>query len=619
MKKHLLVVLLLVLPALLFAQKEGKAFVDSLLRKQEGQEFIKSVVTKLSKTKEDTNKIMLLDALTFFYANIDPDQGIKYGMQALELSREANYKKYLPNIYGSIGADYLQKSEYPKGLEYFFMCLKIEEERNNKNRIQITLYNISSGYFNMGEYDKALEYANKALKLSEELHDTISIASNLSNIGAIYSVKHNESKAFEYLFKALKVFEDHGDTAQAAGTMAHISSTYFDQKNYEQSLKYAFQALRINEELGSKDDMAVNLQDIGNSYMNMANDTVENLKKGNTPVNNVYLQKAIEYFKKGVAISKEAGHLELVYSNDRHLSEAYELAGDYKDAINSYKEYVVIKDSIYSNDNKIKLAKVETQREAELKNEQIKTNKLEKELFIVGIGLLLAVIIVVARNFIIQKNANKIKEQLLRQKDMLMKEIHHRVKNNLQVISTLLDLQLTNITDKDARNAMTESTARIRSISLIHQQLYQNENINTIEFSQFAKDLLHQVTSVYSKEDQKITLKNNMPETFLDIDTAVPLGLILNELMTNSYKYAFTNANEGYIEITLKRDKDYQLIYKDSGPGLPENMNISTFKGLGMRVIRSLSKQIGGAFSYLTDEKFFIITFKDISGRKETD
>ena len=620
MKKRLIFLLLLVLPKALFAQNEGKAFVDSLMQKQNGQELINSLVKKLSETKKDTNKIMLLDALTFFYANIDPDQGIKYGMQALELSNQSNNRNYLPNIYGSIGTDYFQKSEYPKGLEYFFMSLKLEEEKGNKNRIQIRLFNISSGYFNMGEYTKALEYANKALKLSEEMHDTISIASNLSNIGAIYSVQHNPSKAFEYLFRALKIFEDHRDTVEASGTMSHIGATYFDKKNYPEALKYAFKALKINEEIGSIDDMSLNLQDIGNSYLSMANDTVENLKKGPSPVNDAYLQKAIEYFKKGVALSKETGQLELLYSNDKHLSEAYELAGNYKEAMGSYKEYVIIKDSIYSNDNKVKLAKLETKREEQLKDKLIQINKLEQILFVVGLGLLLIVILVVVRNFMIQKKANKVQAELLAQKDILMKEIHHRVKNNLQVISTLLDLQLTSITDEQAKDAMTESTTRVRSISLIHQQLYQNENITSIEFSKFAKDLMQQVTTVFKKAGPPVILKSDMPETVLDIDTAVPLGLILNELMTNSYKYAFDNANDGNMEIVLQqKNGQYELRYKDNGPGLPAGLDVSKLKSLGIKVMRGLSKQIGGTFNYVAEDKTFVITFKDIAGRKLTD
>jgi two-component sensor histidine kinase len=167
---------------------------------------------------------------------------------------------------------------------------------------------------------------------------------------------------------------------------------------------------------------------------------------------------------------------------------------------------------------------------------------------------------------------------------------------------------------------MAESTTRVKSISLIHQQLYQNENIATIEFSQFAKDLFLQVRSVFSKKAQDVVLKNNMPETILDIDTAVPLGLILNELMTNSYKYAFLTSNEGDITIALvQKEHHYELTYADSGPGLSEGFNTSSYKSLGMQLIRNLSKQIGGKSLYSDTDKTFTIMFKDEAERQLTD
>ena len=174
MKKTLLVLYGAFLPFILCAQKEGRDFIDSVSEQLGGgQALVNAFEKKLATSKKDTNQIMLLDALSFYYSNINPDTGIKYGLRALDLSRELNYKKRLSNIYGNIGADYLQKSEFPKGLEYLFLSLKIEEERGNKSRIQLRLYNISSAYFNISEYDKALEYYDKGklLKVAVKFDD----------------------------------------------------------------------------------------------------------------------------------------------------------------------------------------------------------------------------------------------------------------------------------------------------------------------------------------------------------------------------------------------------------------------------------------------------------------
>ncbi|WP_161499387.1 two-component regulator propeller domain-containing protein [Flavipsychrobacter stenotrophus] len=211
----------------------------------------------------------------------------------------------------------------------------------------------------------------------------------------------------------------------------------------------------------------------------------------------------------------------------------------------------------------------------------------------------------------------KVADKLLVQKDILMKEIHHRVKNNLQVISTLLDLQLDNINDLVARKAISEGMGRIKSISLIHQQLYQGDEMAGIELPRFTDELMRQVTMLFKKPGQEIVLTHDVTNKMLDIDTAVPLGLIMNELMTNSYKYAFGDGGKGSINIHVSElDGNYTLTYRDSGPGLPAGFDMSRSATLGQVVMSSLSKQLGGSFNYNEATKEFVVTFKDITQRK---
>jgi two-component sensor histidine kinase len=203
------------------------------------------------------------------------------------------------------------------------------------------------------------------------------------------------------------------------------------------------------------------------------------------------------------------------------------------------------------------------------------------------------------------------------QKDVLMKEIHHRVKNNLQVISTLLHLQLSKISDEKAKLSLEESASRISSIALVHFQLYQNEEFTAIELSNFLNELLKQVSSVYLKSGQDVSLQNDVEQTWLDIDTALPLGLVLNELMTNSFKYVYNHPGDCNMRIGLERTGDiFTLRYCDYGPGLPGGYDLKAGKGLGMTIIKSLTKQLGGSLSYSKKDNCFFITFLDTATRK---
>lgn len=202
-------------------------------------------------------------------------------------------------------------------------------------------------------------------------------------------------------------------------------------------------------------------------------------------------------------------------------------------------------------------------------------------------------------------------QQSLGEKEILLKEIHHRVKNNLQIIVSLLELQGARLEDEAARKALDEGKGRIYSIALLHHQLYRDTDLGHVELGTFAREIMKQVISVYKQPEQPFTSTIEIPEAHIDIDTAVPLGLILNELMTNSFKYALHTDIPGRIDITLhKEGLNYVLAYRDNGKGLPDNLDMSTTHTLGLRLIYRLSQQIKGACAYrFNNGAEFTITF----------
>jgi len=211
--------------------------------------------------------------------------------------------------------------------------------------------------------------------------------------------------------------------------------------------------------------------------------------------------------------------------------------------------------------------------------------------------------------------------ELLTEKDVLMKEIHHRVKNNLQVISGLLELQSKGLNDEATKNVLRDGRSRVRSIALIHQNLYQFENLNSIELKRFVNDLSRQIESLFEKQN-KVAMNIEVPTLYLDIDSAVPLGLIMNELLSNSFKYAFNDGTAGEIDLEIRTvtEGKYELIYSDNGPGLPIDFDLSQTKTLGLQLIYDLSRQIGGKVNYsYTNKAVFTINFTNRSMRKNQD
>ena len=201
----------------------------------------------------------------------------------------------------------------------------------------------------------------------------------------------------------------------------------------------------------------------------------------------------------------------------------------------------------------------------------------------------------------------------LEEKDILMKEIHHRVKNNLMIISSLLSLQASYIQDEDALNSFTDSEKRATSMAMIHERLYQSTDLRNIDFGNYIKDLANELYKTMVSDTSRISLKLDVKSIKIDLNTVVPLGLIVNELVTNSIKYAFPLDKKGTIYVEFyKKDENIVLKVSDNGVGFPKNLDYKNTNSLGLELVNSLTKQLGGELtldrSQGTD---FTLTFKE--------
>ena len=202
----------------------------------------------------------------------------------------------------------------------------------------------------------------------------------------------------------------------------------------------------------------------------------------------------------------------------------------------------------------------------------------------------------------------------LGEKDVLLKEIHHRVKNNLQVISGLLDLQAHHINDPMGKEIYKESQNRVITMALIHEELYKNINLSQMDFADYIKNLCENLMISYGVERKRIKLDINTEKTEMVVDTAIPCGLIINELITNSLKHAFPGKRKGTISLAFRqmKNKNYLLTVSDDGVGMPKSVNINKTTTLGMQLITVLVEQLGGTLKVQRKEgTTFTIKFKE--------
>jgi PAS domain S-box-containing protein len=212
--------------------------------------------------------------------------------------------------------------------------------------------------------------------------------------------------------------------------------------------------------------------------------------------------------------------------------------------------------------------------------------------------------IITSMDITARKHAEQKLVKSLQEKDVLLKEVHHRVKNNMQIISSMLKLQARHITNEEALQHINDSQNRVRSMALIHEKLYQTDDFEEIEFYGYVRSLINYLILSYRELMARISIQIEIKDIWLDINTSIPCGLIINELITNSLKYAFPDDRKGIISISLtKADSDkLKLEIKDNGIGFPKGFTIETNDSLGLQLVTALSKQLHATLEVKRDE-----------------
>ncbi|MEL7002990.1 MAG: sensor histidine kinase [Bacteroidota bacterium] len=247
--------------------------------------------------------------------------------------------------------------------------------------------------------------------------------------------------------------------------------------------------------------------------------------------------------------------------------------------------------------------------QAELQALQAEQRSLWLYIFIGGTVLMFVLLIIIYNRYKLKQKSVKIisnqKEDIERKNAenvTLIREIHHRVKNNLQIMYSLLNSQSNILKDDNAKIIIKESKDRIKSMALIHDHLYQSGSFVKVNAREYFQNLTDNIKTSFNSVDKKVHLNLDIPDTDIRLDMAVPLGLIVNELITNSYKYAFQNVSRGELQLHFERIEgtdSYQLEIADNGCGLPENFEIEKTESFGLQLVKGLTEQLGGTLKII--------------------
>lgn len=596
-------------------------FSGQLLKAQNS--VIDSLNNALILEKRDTSKLRIYKELITEANNYDLAKGLMYAKQAVALAEKVNSELWKPVFYEMQGRNHANMVQLDSAMAFFAKASAGYTAINNKRGEATTKFKIAWVHKRKGEVDKALNYDLAALKLMELLDDKRGICDAMSRVAddLMRMGKLKESKS--YIEKAIVICEKYKLESEYYFVYMQAGDIAINAGEFINSLKYY--DLAKSEAMKQSDDLA-QLSDVGNArgnalkklkrypeaikeyssalasakkvnYQNAVTACLANLGEVNMLIGNY--EEALKYQLETIKLMEEGEEFTNLTENYLHISNTYEKLGDLSRALEYQKKALISRNKAASIESDAAMAKMLTQYETEKKEARIEDQEkqIQQQQLVqwLGLGIVILLIGFIIFGLISFRNSRR-KSSLIANKnaenELLLKEIHHRVKNNLEIVSSLLSLQSAQINDDSIKDAMMESQNRVKSIGIVHQKLYQGTNLGAIEMKEYFINLSESILDSFGAED-RITLEFAMDSLDVDIDTAVPIGLIVNELLTNTIKYAFPNKENGKVSIKLEKGSTgiLRLEVTDNGIG---KSGIIQGTGFGGQLISLLTSQLNG-------------------------
>nr|WP_322624926.1 histidine kinase dimerization/phosphoacceptor domain -containing protein [uncultured Flavobacterium sp.] len=603
-------------------------FYDELEQKTKYLELAVEAYEKKSTPKQLGN-ILTLASDHYNYIGNNP-KALELGERALKISKTVPGMS-LTNIYRIMGNNYYTAGLNKKAIDYFLQAARHGELLNKEHELLSYTYNqLAIIYTQLGNNELCLKYLYKALDQAIIIKDKQAIYTAINNISGVLvrTKRYKESESF--LTRISSKYPPELKIDRITLKLCFLNN-YLAQKNYTKAKQYARELHKITD--GSLADMPPLFVFSLNTSFSRYYLAVKDFEKAR-----VYLDKMRAFAEKSEGYNRKKTYYMLAFQIDS-------TQGNYVKAIENLNRVRVADDSLFDTNKNNEIARLQIEYETEKKDKDIqlkaqdikllgKETELQKsktreaqKLRNIAFGVILLVIGFSALLYRAYRNKQKTNELLHRQqaeitdkndilshlldeKEWLLKEIHHRVKNNLQIVISLLNSQSAYLKSQAAVTAIKDSQRRVQSMSLIHQKLYQSDNPSSINMKNYIGELTYYLKDSF--DNGNVEFRQHAVDVNFDVSQVVPIGLILNEAITNSMKYAFSEGENGIINISftsIGNEGYYELLIADNGKGI--HIDLQNTNSLGMSLIQGLSDDLNGTLEVYNDNGAVIkVTFK---------
>ncbi len=584
-----------------------------------------------SKTQEDTLKTSASEIVPIAEDTLRQYENFK---KTIQLSKKNKEFKTLGEAYIGLAQWHEDHTVLDSSIVYLKKAISVYEKQEMTKELAETYLLLVTNYSGTAEYDKGSETVFKALTLYEKLGDQQGVAQCYTKICDLLYYSDSYAEGAEYCKKAIAIQEKNGYEEDLALSYRRLAENQLFLGDLDESLASMNTAINTYKKIGETGPpLLACYNGRGNiyKYMERYDEAIADYNRcydgaekigftrymmpPTANIGHVYLlqgkyAEALPYNLRAIEIMKRIGNSKNLWENYMHVSNIYSQLGDYKNALEYHELYEqghseYLNTIIARKDSELQVKYETAQKDLEILDKEAKIAQQRKtqNLYIALAGLLA---IILFGMFFTLKNIRKKRKALAilnieldaknKQNELLLKEIHHRVKNNLEMVKSLIALQSAKLEDGASKEAMLASQNRVQSMGIIHQKLYQGENLGSIEMKDYFINLGEGVLDTFNA-DEKVKIECAMDNLNLDVDTAVPIGLIVNELLTNALKYAFPEGEKGKINISLKQENEGLFLkVSDNGIGKTEGSKPKG-TGFGTQLIQLLTQQLDGTIT----------------------
>jgi len=509
--------------------------------------------------------------------------------KAYSIDVAINDEEGLIRDHNALGKYHEKIGNHEEAITYYLKWQELTRKLNNKVTKSIPIYvSLSLNFQKLNNLERAEFYAQEALKIARENNSRFYIINVLKRCAEVAESQFNYTKAQSYYQEALEKSTQYEKRRERFGSLmglARIESEIGKEKDYFQYLK---QAVALADSMDIADLKASSLTELGQYFF----------QKGVSDQALIHLDKAFDQAVISRDLSLQQRILKTqsdIYSAQNKHTAAYKklhLSNLFKDSLeirNSAEAAFLAEARFRFREKEYEIERLDLDNQIlEQKNKSGARWRIFLSTAIALLGLLLFGLFRLYRK---GKKQKQIIENALKEREVLLKEIHHRVKNNLQVISSLLNMHSRQIDNPDAQQAMLEGRNRVKSMALIHQNLYSEDDLVNVDTQEYIDKLIHSIIYSYKLDSEDIDISIEVDPIKMDVDTVIPLGLVINELVSNAMKYAFVSG-KGKLDVSLKNSEySYKLVVQDDGPGFEEG-TLQSSKSLGYKIINAFVKKM---------------------------